>query len=318
MERQKLKFEILLEKLFTNFPRVLLTNLIFAAPSLLFFTAFYFLSIAILGNANIIFCLLSIIFIYPFYAGVVKVVRNIVRGDEKVSVFQTYISGVKENFLPFLLHGVVISILSIISFLSINLYIGLMSQSWVFGVMLFFCVIVVLFLFFMSLYLPLMTVTFDIPLRYIYKNCLLMSYGEIKNNLFALLALAVFAAILLTVMFFSGSTLVFIIIVTALWALLVPAIFTFIYVFFIYDGMYRMASGEGKKEYEKDKTSDGDKPKAKEPVVDEEDFSSIDITKLKDTDDYIYFNGKMVKQSTLLRMAREHEQTQQEVNDNEL
>lgn len=303
MERKKLKFEILLEKFFTNFGKLFLTNLLFAVPSLAFFTAFYFLSNALFHNTNIVFCLLSIIFVYPFYAGVVKVVRNIVRGDEKFSVFHTYISGVKENFLPFLLHGVVISIASIISFLSINLYINLLSQSWIFGALLFFSIIVVLFIFFASLYLPLMTVTFELPMRYIYKNSFLMSYGEIKNNFFALFALIVFFGVILTVMLIAGNALWALILTIALWVIIIPSGSTFIYSFFIYDGMFSMVSGQGRADTQKDK---GDKKeKAPMPQVDEADFSTIDVSKLKDTDDYIFFNGKMVKQSTLLKMVRE-------------
>ena len=315
MERKKLRFEILIEKLFTNFGKLFLTNLLFAVPSLAFFFAFYFLSNTLFHNSNIVFCLLSIIFIYPFYAGVVKVVRNIVRGDETFSVFQTFISGIKENFLPFLLHGFVISIASIISFLSINLYINLVSQSWIFGALLFFTIIVVLFILFASFYLPLMTVTFELPLRYIYKNSFLMSYGEIKNNFFALFAMIVFFGIVLTFMLIAGNALWALIIVIALWTLLLPSIVTFIVSFFIYDGMFSMVSGQGRLDTQKDKT---EKKKIDEkPQIEEADFSTIDISKLKDTDDYIFFNGKMVKQSTLLKMVREKGVNPEEVKKDE-
>ena len=290
MERKKLKFEILLEKLFKNFPKILLTNLLFAAPSILFFIAFYYLSLAIFGEgkAYIPFILLCIIPIYPFYAGVVKVIRNIVRGDEEFSVVQTFISGVRENFLPFLLHGCLISVASIISFLSLNLYINLITQSWIFGVLLFFTIIVVVFIFFTTLYLPLMTATFDLPMRYVYKNSFLMSYGEFKNNLFATFALIVLFGIILTVLLVTGSTLWLLIIIAALWALLLLATYTLVYAFFIYDGMFRMVSGEGKKDFQKDKSA-AEKPKT--PVIEENDFSAIDVSKLRDTDDYIFFNG---------------------------
>ena len=221
-ERKRFKFEILFEKYFANFPKLFLANLIFAVPSLLIMAAFYFLSKAIFGNVNILFCLAGIVPIYPFYAGMVKVVRNTVRGDESFRVFRTYISGMKENFLPFLLHGVVISAVAVISFLSINLYINLLSQSWIFGALLLFCIVVVLFLFFATMYLPLMTVTFDLPLRYIYKNSFLMSYGEFKNNFFATLALTVMIAILLTIMLVASSAMIILIVMAILWALLIP------------------------------------------------------------------------------------------------
>jgi hypothetical protein len=53
------------------------------------------------------------------------------------------------------------------------------------------------------------------------------------------------------------------------------------------------------------------------PQIEEADFSTIDISKLKDTDDYIFFNGKMVKQSTLLKMVREKGVNPEEVKKDE-
>lgn len=46
-ERKRLRFEILLERFFTNFHRLVLTNLLFAVPSAIIFIAFYYLNIAI-------------------------------------------------------------------------------------------------------------------------------------------------------------------------------------------------------------------------------------------------------------------------------
>ena len=80
--------------------------------------------------------------------------------------------------------------------------------------------------------------------------------------------------------------------------------------------MFSMVSGEGKKNFEKDRET-ADKPEKKAPAVEEADFSAIDVTKLKDTDDYIFFNGKMVKQSALLKMVREKEQSEKEVKQHE-
>ena len=37
----------------------------------------------------------------------------------------------------------------------------------------------------------------------------------------------------------------------------------------------------------------------------QEDFSDVDISSLKDSDEYIFYNGKMIKQSVLLRKALE-------------
>ena len=157
-----------------------------------------------------------------------------------------------------------------------------------------------------------MTVTFDLPMRYIYKNSFLMSYGEFKSNIFATIAMAVLVAIALTIMMVIGYSIWLVVVFAVLWATVFPASLTFMYVFYIYEGMYRMVSGEGRREYEKDKQPEEEKPRAAMPEVSELDFSTIDVSKLKDSDDYIFFNGKMVKQSTLLKMIREKESGAQE------
>ena len=79
--------------------------------------------------------------------------------------------------------------------------------------------------------------------------------------------------------------------------------------------MFSMVSGQGRLDTQKDKT---EKKKIDEkPQIEEADFSTIDISKLKDTDDYIFFNGKMVKQSTLLKMVREKGVNPEEVKKDE-
>ena len=84
-ERKRFRFEVLLERYFTNFHRILLTNLIFAVPSAVVFAAFYFLDSLIFKDTLAVpFLLLSIIPLYPFYAGVVMVCRNIARGESGV------------------------------------------------------------------------------------------------------------------------------------------------------------------------------------------------------------------------------------------
>ena len=89
-ERKRMRFEILLERYFSNFHRILLVNLIFAIPSAAVFFAVYSLNSLFFSEHNILFYLLSVIIVYPFFSGVITVVRNIARGDENVNVFSVY------------------------------------------------------------------------------------------------------------------------------------------------------------------------------------------------------------------------------------
>ena len=238
------------------------------------------------------------------------VCRNIARGDGSVRVFQSFFSAVKDNFLHFLLHGVLIYVASMLSVLSISLYVSMISVSWFFYVLLFFCIVIALFLLYTAFYIPLMSITYDLPLRHIYKNSFLMSFGEFKNNLFATLALAVVFGICFTAVAFINSGMARIIVVAALWVLLIPATCTFIIVFFINDGMTSII--RDKEELSRELSDSIEKSMAQknngQPVQPaEDDFSDIDISTLKDTDDYIFHNGRMVKQSTILRTLRERE-----------
>lgn len=310
--RKRFKFEILLSRYFTNFHRILLTNLLFAVPSAVFFGAFYYLSNALFKGTVAAVVLLSIIPMFPFYAGVVMVCRNIARGDSDVKVVREFFSAIKNNFLHFLVHGAVIYVVTTLSVLSISLYVSMLSAGWFFYALLFFCIIVVLFLAYTAFYLPLMSITYDLTLRYIYKNSFLMSFGEFKNNFFATLALAVVLGICFTVTIFAQTQTVLMIILAVMWAVLIPATCTFMIVFFIYDGMTNII--RDKEELSRELTESIDKQIAERkkelnPAQAEEDFSDIDVSTLKDTDDYIFHNGRMVKQSTLLRMIKEREQS---------
>ncbi len=169
---ETLPISAVFSKLFRNFHRLMLTNLLFAVP---------------MEEQARLVMLLALIPIFPFYAGVVKVTIKIASGEEKTPVFRNFISGVRENFLRFLVHGAVLYVAVVFSYVSFNIYLKLISANAIFMGPLIITILIMLFLLFMFFYLPAMTVTFDIPMRYIYKNSFLMSYGELKKNFTALL-----------------------------------------------------------------------------------------------------------------------------------
>ena len=302
--RKKMKAEVFFERYFGNFHRILLTNLIFAVPSAAVFALFWFLGQALLGGFSLAFLMLAIIPLYPFYAGVVMVSRDIARGDSDVEVFKVFVAAVRDNFARFLLHGAAVCAASVFSYLSVSLYISLLSVSWLMYIVLFFCFLVALLMLYASFYLPLLSVTYDLKLKYLYKNSFLMSFGEIKNNFFATLALALVALICVTVTMISRSVLMLVIILAALWALFIPATCSFCCCFFIYGGMTAVMREKSERSAEKSSAPSADRPSLK---LEDEDYSDIDISKLKDNDDFIFYNGKMMKQSALLRLLRERE-----------
>lgn len=319
--RKQFKFEILIDRYFSNFLRILCTNLMFfvvllsAALVSLFFSKF----------ANgIVMSLLSVLLftlVFPFYSGVVLVCRNIARGDEQIQVFQTFIKAIKGNFARFLLYGFLFSAITFISVSSISFYLKLLSSSWIFYVMLFVCVIILLMALFIAFYVPVMTVTFDLPVKYIFKNSFLMSFGELKNNFFALFALIIVLAISFTILLLCPVIIVVTIVTIVLVALILPATCQTVISFYIFDGMYNSITQKDAKVQQIDDAIATQKEKrnktnseTKEP---EEDYSDVDISMLKDSDEYIFYNGKMIKQNVLLKKVLEQRGQEVDAQDEE-
>ncbi len=305
--RKQFKFEILIDRYFSNFLRILCTNLMFFVPLCIAAIINLFLSRLTSGILIPVVSVLLFTLVFPFYAGVVLVCRNIARGDEDVKVFSTFLSAVKGNFLRFLLYGFLISGITYISVSSISFYAKLLSSSWIFYVMLFICVIILLMALFISFYVPVMTVTFDLPVKYILKNSFLMSFGEIKNNFFALFASIIVLAIAFTILLLCPVTIVVIIVTILLVALILPATCQTVVSFYVFDDMYGTITQKDKKVQKIDDAIVTQKEKRNKTHLEEEteDYSDVDISTLKDTDEYIFYNGKMIKQSVLLKKVLE-------------
>ena len=308
--KNTLPIAVVFSNLFRNFPRLILTNLIFAVPLAAVFFLLRLL-VSALGldyNAALFVQLLTVIFVFPFYAGVVKITSKMAVGEEKVGIFRNFFSAVKENFFRFLIHGAVLYVAVVFSYVSLSLYINLLSQNSAFLGALIVSIIVAVFFLFMFFYIPSMTVTFDLPMRAIYKNSLLMSYGELKKNFIGLFGLFCVAVISMTfLMACYGSRLAVVIVTIALVALLLPSVSSFIINAAVYQRMCAIVTDntvQAQKINEKINSvkqrqgaeSGADfKERLKNFVIDE---------KLSD-DEYVYFDGRMVKKGALVKMKKE-------------
>lgn len=299
--RKKMKFEILIERYFSNFWNILLTNLLFFVPLSLAVLVYYLLDAFVAGVVTKLALPILAVLVFPFYSGVVLLCRNMARGDKSVTVFKSFVKAVRDNYLRFLLFGVIATFIVTFTYYSVSIYAKLLSTSWMFYVALIVCILIALELLFVFFYLPVMTVTFDLSLKNILKNSFLMSFGEIKNNFFALLSLAVVIAIGFTLTALSTIEILLIIVTILLVALIIPASCQFVISFFVYDDMYSsIADPTLKAQQISDAITDAKEKRDNNGAVPYEDYSDIDISELKNPDDYIFYKGKMIKQSVLL------------------
>lgn len=306
-EKTKLGITKFLTAYFKNFVKLIYANVIFAVPLVLFFTLFYFLGQAI-NFTNIIILCLTVIPVMPFYAGITLVTRNMVRGDDYIPVFTTFLKGVKENGLRFLLHGVVLYCAILFSYFSISLYGNIARQNPMFYAVMIICIIVSILFLFMFFNLPLMTVTFDISIKDTYKNCALMTFGEIKNNFLAVLGVFLLGIFCLSLLIFSSTDL-WVIVLTILFVVcLIPGSMSFIINYAEYKDMMNLLVSKEQKKQEIEREilykKNPNLKKQDEARKFRDDFSDLEIDESKDGDEYIFHNGKMIKRSVLIKQLK--------------
>ena len=310
--KESLPIAVVFTNLFRNLPRLMLTNLLFAVPLAAFFALFWLLGSLLPPDGLLqgLVRLLAVIPVFPFYAGVVKITAKMATGEEKTPVFSNFFSAVKENFARFLVHGAVFYCAVVFSYVSFNLYLKLLSSSMIFVLPLVITVIIMLVFLFMFFYIPAMTVTFDIPMKYIYKNSFLMSYGELKHNfigLFGLFLLTVVSTSLLIACY--GSRVAVVIMTVLLVTLLVPAVASFIIHAAVYERMYTMITDKAAQLDAVNAKIDAKKQQqhaqSREELMDA--VRDFEIDEAVPDDEYVYFNGKMVKNGVMKKLKREAE-----------
>lgn len=305
LEKTKLGFVRFFSGYFKNFHKLVLANILFAVPFAAFVSLFYCISKMSGLNLSLIE-LLPIIFCFPFLAGVTVITRNIAREDKDVPVVKLYFKGLRENFLRFLIHGVIYYISFFLCYISISLYWRLAQQNNIFFVPFGLTIFIAIAVLFIAYNVPVMTVTFNLKMGTIYKNCGLMSFGELKNNFFATIGLALLALFVVSFYMVIPEFWVRIGVTIALILLVVPATASYIINFYVYKDMALIISEGGARSAG---IKDVESEEKEEEIF---DFSQLDLDEKKDMDEFLFFGGKMVKRGTLIKMrdAQEAENEQ--------
>lgn len=302
--------------LFRGLPRLILTNLLFALPTAVFFSIFYAIN-TLTGLHSVFILLLTVIPAFPFYAGVVKVSLHIAKGDEDVAVCSNFFAAVKENFLRFLIHGVLFYIAAFFTWSSTTMYFEMGKENNIFFALMIISIVIGILLMCFFFRVPTMTVAFDLPMKAIYKNSLLMGFMEVKSNLAAIFGLFILFVICSMLLVCCGGNAIAIAIVTALLgAVLVPAVAAFIINAAVWQRMYIMVTDSASEARNVDKKilekrrelEEYKKRKNRESV--REELNKLELDDSADDDEYVYFNGKMMKKSVLRKMKQDAEESE--------
>ncbi len=301
---------------FYSFPKLIVTNVLFGIPLAAFFGLFYAISLinGLPPAAVMLIRLAVVIPVFPFYAGVAQVTAHLSRGERDFKVTSNFFAAVKENFKRFLVHGIVLYAAVIFSYFSISFYASMLSKNSMMFAPMIVSILVSVFLLFMFFYIPPMTVTFDIPMKSIYKNSLLMSFGELAKNFIAVLGMFLVFIFASTFLFACMGNAVAIIIVTIILAVaVVPAFAAFFINSAVYERMYYMVIDNTAEIKNIDSKIDETRKKKEPKKFDSKAIKNEFNEKLKqfefdengDGDEYLFFEGRMIKRSVLLRMKNE-------------
>lgn len=310
MDKAKLGITKFFTGYFKNIHRLLFLNILFAVPLVFFGAVFYFVG-RLTGLHTAFITLAPIVFVYPFFAGVTLCTRNIVKEEEDVPVVKLFFKGLTENFGKFIVHGILLYLAVFFCYSSISLYYKLAMTNGMFYVPLGVAVLISVLVLFIFYNVPVMTVTFDLSLKDIYKNCGLISFGEIKNNFFATLGLFVLFIFGATIFLVAPDGMSRLIVLIALSVLVVPSTASYIINFYVYKDMELVISnGEVKSDELKRKIA-AKENEIKKEEEEELNFSALDLDEKKDGEEYLFFNGKMIKRKVLIEMKKESEKNEQ-------
>lgn len=200
-KRTVLFFELFFRK-FTNFSKL---NLLFLIPVVMVAVLVSFL--IIVAHVTIpILAFLPVILLFPFIAGLTFVTRNYAR-EEHAFIYSDFKDTVKANWKQFLVHGVITYFFFMLMYIAITFYSSYLPGNSFFYVPMGICCAVSLIFLFMQYYIPIMIITFDLKLKAIYKNALILSIAGMGYNFLLTIVLALLFVVGFVLAFINGLTI---------------------------------------------------------------------------------------------------------------
>ena len=215
------------------------------------------------------------------YSGAMVVARRLANGDYAF-VWNEFAKGVKENWKPFLINGVVCYVFYVMASFAFMFYLSSVKDNWLFYIPLVFVVIVAVVFIMTQFYVPVMIVSVNIKLRHVYKNSLILcAAGILKNILFIVIAGIIIAFYIMFVPIMNGTLLIGIILLIVI----VPSFLMYSQAFVFYPVVDLLVIQPYNKKKEEE---EGPPPPSKPSLTDYEGIEENNST-------YVYKDGKLVR-----------------------
>lgn len=283
---------------FKNLHKVVALNLLFflcSIPAIVLQTVLYM----VLGNINIFSVLIFIVTVCPFSGGLTVCCRKLAMG-ENFNIFKEYLNMTRKNALHMLKHSFIAGFAVLIEYLSLASYFRLAQQNTWYWVSFSVSAVLGIFLLFCSYSVAIMSVTYDLKMKQLYKNAALLTVGAFKYNVLATFTLCIFLLIVFSMcLAFGGMITAVLLVIFAV--VLIPASACVIVSFVLFPKI--------KSDIEKANLRDlSHEKEQKENVPSAQALSEIPDDLLKgDMEEFVFFNGRMYKRSALLKMKTEND-----------
>ena len=272
--------------------------MMFAIPMVIVLAAVWL--IQYLTTAVVFISFLPIFLLMPFYCGLCKVTKDIASGKENVKGIKTFFKGVKENFKFSILHGLIFYLVAMIDYFAVVFYYNASQVSGFMYLVLGLCIAISIISVFCLFYVPLITVTLDIKFRYVYKNALLMSLGELPKNLLALLSCACCVAIVTFLFTATGNFIGAVVSIIILMIFVLPATVSYFINAILYPAIDSLLVKR-----EKNLKDEPEKENYKSLLKKQLEENPIDPSILEgDENELVFYDGKMVKRSSLIEIYK--------------
>ncbi len=270
---------------FRKLSKLIQLNLLFLIPVAVIAALIF--GIIFLGMGQPLICLIPIILLSPFVAGMTMITRNFVREDHAF-VFSDFMDAVKKNWKPFLINGIICYIFTALLYIAIRYYLVMSSKGWMFAIALGVSILIGMLFLFAQYYVPVMIITFDLKLKQIYKNAIIFAIVGLWRNL---LLAVIFAVLLFANYVAFYVTSVFTILAMALILLIAFSFISYLINFAVYPLIEKMMI---KPYYEKKNQPAEAENKEEKPTAAE---AADDAQRGLDSDlpEYVFVDGKLVR-----------------------
>lgn len=215
---------------------------------------------------------LPTILLFPCIAGITYVSRNYAR-EEHAFIYSDFMDAIKNNWKKFLPYGMITYVYIVLMVVAFPFYLEQAKANAFFYLPLGLCTTISIVFLFMQYYIPIMIVTFDLKLKAIFKNALILAIVGLGRNLLLTLSLALSVIVMLVLI--SVNNAVTFLIGSILFIFLFFAFIAFLINFMIYPNVERYII---KPFYAKQEEGEGAEEK---PEIEQSE--------------YVYVDGRLVK-----------------------